>query len=60
MSLRLDDFNQKENMMRLSLQTVDYKLEEFVLQTMNKLSKIENAMADQRDLMTLLVNYLLI
>ena len=36
MSLRMDDINQKENAMKLSMQTVDFrlaKLEEMALQT---------------------------
>ena len=45
MSLRLDDINQKENSIKLSLQTVDYrlaKLEDLALQTADALYSIQH------------------
>ena len=44
MSLRMDDINQKENAMKLSMQTVDFrlaKLEEVVLQTAESLFSVQ-------------------
>ena len=43
-SLRMDDINQKENAMKLSMQTVDFrlaKLEEAALQTAESLFSIQ-------------------
>ena len=44
MSLRMDDMNLKENSIKMSLQTVDYrlaKLEELALQTAESLNSIQ-------------------
>ena len=44
MSLRLDDINQKENTVRLSMQTVEYrlaKLEEYVLHSLAGIDKLK-------------------
>lgn len=49
MSLRLDDINQKENSIRLSLQTVDYrmmKLEEMSLQMMESMTVTQQMVRD--------------
>ena len=48
MSLRLDDINQKENSVRLSMQTVDYrlaKLEDLVLQSLTGLEKLQESVS---------------
>ncbi|XP_074651257.1 transient receptor potential cation channel subfamily M member 3-like [Tubulanus polymorphus] len=50
MSLRLDDMNQRGNSLKLSLQTVDYrlaKLEDLLLQTADSLQSIHQFMAEQ-------------
>ena len=51
MALRIDDMNQKENAIKLSLQTVDYrlaKLEEITLQTAESLHTIQKYMKEYR------------
>ena len=51
MSLRMDDMNQKENAMKLSLQTVDYrlaKLEEVALQTAESLFLLQQLVTSSR------------
>ena len=51
MNMRLDDINQKENSMRLSLQTVDYrlaKLEEVTLQTAESLHNLSQILIFQQ------------
>ncbi len=51
MSLRMDDINQKENAMKLSMQTVDFrlaKLEEIVLQTAESLFTVQQVRRRRR------------
>ena len=53
MSLRLDDINQKENAMKLSLTTIDYrlaKMEEMALQTAENLYMLQSLVAVQQGL----------
>ncbi|XP_064619053.1 transient receptor potential cation channel subfamily M member 3-like isoform X3 [Lineus longissimus] len=50
MSMRIDDMNSRGNTLKLSLQTVDYrlaKLEDILLQTAESLQNIHQFMADQ-------------